>query len=400
MAQPPDDIANPRRSSNHGPPASSRGKAGFLWILAAVVAAFFWVQVDVATFRVALEARLVDGAESSTLHVDAAFRKRSEKLQEALLSLDSGPRLRSAIVEEVAAMRRRRDLHRLSVIDSKGNLLGPNPRRETTAPASRPRREGSLRRAGMLGDPGLEIRYLPVSRARGAPVLIGLAPTDLVVGHYWPVDELYEAVERSLVEGGAEEVALAVLNEAGELVYSTVPRQEPLLHLATTTLSSFPGWRLAAFPSGSTFKAITTGRLRRSAALGVFGIGLVVAALGWSRRARGTVPRRDVAAQARPAIHRIGQTEVYLDRFELRRNGCTRRLSSREADLLRLLLEHRGEIVRREDLLDKVWGYAADTETRTLDTFIYRLRRKLEHEPPDTPHLQTIRGVGYKLSDS
>ncbi len=91
-------------------------------------------------------------------------------------------------------------------------------------------------------------------------------------------------------------------------------------------------------------------------------------------------------------------SDIRLDQFEFQCNGKTQPLSAREVDLLRVLLERRGEVVRREELLERVWGYATDIETRTLDTFIYRLRRKLERDPADAQHLLTVRGVGYKLS--
>lgn len=56
-------------------------------------------------------------------------------------------------------------------------------------------------------------------------------------------------------------------------------------------------------------------------------------------------------------------------------------LTEKERDLLLFLLERRGHVIRREDLLGKIWGYADDIETHTLETHIYRLRQKIEPDP-------------------
>jgi len=56
------------------------------------------------------------------------------------------------------------------------------------------------------------------------------------------------------------------------------------------------------------------------------------------------------------------------------------------------------EIIARGELLQTVWGYTSDTETRTLDNFIVRLRRYFEPNPGKPVHFQTMRGVGYRFS--
>ena len=64
----------------------------------------------------------------------------------------------------------------------------------------------------------------------------------------------------------------------------------------------------------------------------------------------------------------------------------------------RSFFQKEGEIIPRGELLHSVWGYANDTETRTLDNFIVRLRKYFEPDPTHPVHFQTVRGVGYRFS--
>ena len=68
-----------------------------------------------------------------------------------------------------------------------------------------------------------------------------------------------------------------------------------------------------------------------------------------------------------------------------------------EAELLRYLVEHEGEIVSRKAMLEDVWGLSEDTDTRAIDNFIVRLRKYIEREPAKPEHLPTVRGVGYRF---
>jgi DNA-binding response OmpR family regulator len=72
-------------------------------------------------------------------------------------------------------------------------------------------------------------------------------------------------------------------------------------------------------------------------------------------------------------------------------------LTRKEFDLLMYLLEHRGEVVTRERLLDEVWGYERFPTTRTVDTHILRLRRKFEADPDRPAFILTVHGQGYKF---
>jgi DNA-binding response OmpR family regulator len=83
--------------------------------------------------------------------------------------------------------------------------------------------------------------------------------------------------------------------------------------------------------------------------------------------------------------------------LELRTNGTTTHLTVMEAELLRYLIRHRGQVVSRKSILEEVWGLREDTDTRAIDNFIVRLRRYIEDDPERPRHLLTVRGVGYRF---
>ncbi len=78
-------------------------------------------------------------------------------------------------------------------------------------------------------------------------------------------------------------------------------------------------------------------------------------------------------------------------------DGTEQPLTLMEATLLRYLIKRESQTVSRSVLLEEVWGVRQDTDTRTVDNFIARLRRYLEAEPAHPKHLQTVRGVGYRF---
>ena len=72
-------------------------------------------------------------------------------------------------------------------------------------------------------------------------------------------------------------------------------------------------------------------------------------------------------------------------------------LTSKEIMIMNMLISNEGEPVSREELLEKVWGYSPDTETRTVDNFIARLRKHFEKKPQKPRFIQTVREKGYKF---
>jgi DNA-binding response OmpR family regulator len=91
--------------------------------------------------------------------------------------------------------------------------------------------------------------------------------------------------------------------------------------------------------------------------------------------------------------------KVYLDfqKQEATKGGAPVKLSSREFDVMQYLIQHEGEVVTREMLLNEVWGYEQFPTTRTVDNYILSLRRKLEDSPSEPGHLLTVHTSGYKF---
>ena len=94
-------------------------------------------------------------------------------------------------------------------------------------------------------------------------------------------------------------------------------------------------------------------------------------------------------------VLRGGDLEVDPAQYEVRRAGTVLELTLREFELVRFLLEQRGQIFTRENLLEKVWGYEYYGDVRTVDVTVRRLREKLEREPSRPEYILTKRGVGY-----
>ena len=91
----------------------------------------------------------------------------------------------------------------------------------------------------------------------------------------------------------------------------------------------------------------------------------------------------------------FGDLLIDVDSHEVFVNGQSITLTALEFKLLRQLVDRRGRVQSRDQLLSDVWGYSADVTTRTVDTHIKRLREKLGSMGK---YVQTIRGVGYKFT--
>lgn len=82
---------------------------------------------------------------------------------------------------------------------------------------------------------------------------------------------------------------------------------------------------------------------------------------------------------------------------EVTRDGAVIALRPKEFDLLEYMLRHPNQVLSRDRMLEAVWGYAYAGETRTVDVHVHWLREKVEIDPADPHHIQTVRGVGYKF---
>jgi two-component system alkaline phosphatase synthesis response regulator PhoP len=107
-------------------------------------------------------------------------------------------------------------------------------------------------------------------------------------------------------------------------------------------------------------------------------------------------------APARPAasdgVQQFGTIRIDLRGTAVSRDGKTVPLSAREFQLLRYFVEHRGTTLSRDVLLKEVWGYSAETFTRTVDVHVASLRQKLEKNPKRPALIVTVAGLGYKFA--
>jgi len=109
------------------------------------------------------------------------------------------------------------------------------------------------------------------------------------------------------------------------------------------------------------------------------------------------VMRRLGGAGDQLVSYRFGDITVDFKKLEAKRDGKLLELSQKEFMLLRYLIERRGQVVAREELLDAVWGYEKIPFTRTVDVHVAKLRKKIEGRPGDPQHLVTVHRSGYKF---
>jgi two-component system alkaline phosphatase synthesis response regulator PhoP len=98
-----------------------------------------------------------------------------------------------------------------------------------------------------------------------------------------------------------------------------------------------------------------------------------------------------------PEIYSFGNIEIDFARFKIKRKGKEQELTSLEMDILKYFVIHRGEVVTRNDLLDKIWGYDSFPTTRTVDNHILKLRKKIEEDPSHPRYILSVYGGGYRF---
>ncbi|WP_346967004.1 response regulator transcription factor [Clostridium perfringens] len=99
-------------------------------------------------------------------------------------------------------------------------------------------------------------------------------------------------------------------------------------------------------------------------------------------------------------IIKFGDVVVNFKTREVTKGTQNVELTLKEFELLKLLIKNKGNILTRELLLDKIWGYEYIGETRTVDVHIRHLRKKIESDDKNPQYIQTIRGVGYKFTSN
>lgn len=93
----------------------------------------------------------------------------------------------------------------------------------------------------------------------------------------------------------------------------------------------------------------------------------------------------------------FGDIEINFQSIEVKKEGETISLSSKEFQLLKFMVENEGVILSRDQLLNEVWGYDAVPSTRTVDVHIAWLRQKMEDDSRYPKHILTVHGFGYKF---
>lgn len=110
------------------------------------------------------------------------------------------------------------------------------------------------------------------------------------------------------------------------------------------------------------------------------------------------VLRRGKSVEINNNISDFGRLKINYDRHEVLINNSVINMTLKEFELLEILVKNKGKILKREILLDKVWGYEYVGETRTVDVHIRYLRKKIEEDDKKPKYIETIRGVGYRFN--
>jgi two-component system, OmpR family, alkaline phosphatase synthesis response regulator PhoP len=117
---------------------------------------------------------------------------------------------------------------------------------------------------------------------------------------------------------------------------------------------------------------------------------------------------RELLARVRAAMRRVshldggevfvfGTISVDFSKMELSRQGHAVPLTAQEFRVLKFFTRNQGRVISRSELLNEVWGYQDYPTTRTVDNHIWKLRLKLEDDPANPVHFQTVHGAGYKF---
>ena len=93
----------------------------------------------------------------------------------------------------------------------------------------------------------------------------------------------------------------------------------------------------------------------------------------------------------------FGNVEIDFKKQTAVKNNKPIELSTTEFKILKYFIEHEGEVVTRDNLLDKVWGYDVFPTSRTVDNYILSIRKQIEDNPSEPKHLLTVPKAGYKF---
>src|SRR3954451_633135 len=106
--------------------------------------------------------------------------------------------------------------------------------------------------------------------------------------------------------------------------------------------------------------------------------------------------RADVRVEKGPTV--VGEVEIRADQFQAFVGGASVELTRREFELIQLLAEAEGQVLQREEIYQRVWGYAMVHGDRSVDVFVRKLRQKLERSSPSWRYIHTHFGIGYRFA--
>jgi DNA-binding response OmpR family regulator len=106
--------------------------------------------------------------------------------------------------------------------------------------------------------------------------------------------------------------------------------------------------------------------------------------------------RAEARNEATPMV--IGEVEIRADQFQAFVGGASVDLTRREFELIQLLAEAEGQVLQREEIYERVWGYAMVHGDRSVDVFVRKLRQKLERASPGWRYIHTHFGIGYRFA--
>jgi DNA-binding response OmpR family regulator len=109
------------------------------------------------------------------------------------------------------------------------------------------------------------------------------------------------------------------------------------------------------------------------------------------------VLRRTMPEKEELEEYSFGRVTIHFKKQTAAKGDQELHMTAREFDLLKLLIDHEGEVVSRDMILNEVWGYDKYPTTRTVDTFVHNLRKKIEDDPSHPVHILTIPWSGYRF---
>ncbi|RYM06912.1 response regulator transcription factor [Sporolactobacillus sp. THM7-7] len=116
-------------------------------------------------------------------------------------------------------------------------------------------------------------------------------------------------------------------------------------------------------------------------------------------RVKAILRRSDIGKQQQEEVLTVGDIKVYPNNFEATYKGQEIQLTPKEFELLVYLMQHRGRVMTREQLLNAVWNYEFAGDTRIVDVHVSHLREKIEDVSRKPLYIKTVRGLGYKLEE-